>query len=388
MGTFLASAATVIPLAALAYPVSVVLPKNESDAWGVARLSFNVSIGLAILLALALYCVGDSIFRVINADKLETFWPLFVLALLFSGWMQTAQQWLVRQKAFRETARAAILHALFVNASVSAIGLFYPSSGALITIYVIGIGAHALMLGFGALPQGIPPEIVRNKKSRYSLYDLAYKYRDFPLYRAPQNVINAASQNVPVLFLFTLVGPSAAGFYALSKRIMGAPSSLLAESVGRVFYPYFAEVNKRKQSASPLLLKATCGLGVVGLMPFAVVFFWGPWIFATLFGVEWSDAGEYARWLSLMYYFNFINRPSVMAVPVLGLQRGLLIYEIFSTGGKVAALGVGLMVYSNEIMAVALFSISGAVAYVCLIFWVIVTSYKCDWEKNSVRKTS
>jgi O-antigen/teichoic acid export membrane protein len=203
---------------------------------------------------------------------------------------------------------------------------------------------------------------------------LAKKYYDFPLFRAPQVFINAISQSLPVLMLAAFFGPASAGFYALCRRLLGMPSQLIGKSVGDVFYPRITEAAHRGENLTRLIIKATLSLAAVGFFPFALVVAFGPWLFGFVFGSEWVVAGEYARWLALMMFFYFINKPSVMAVPVLGLQRGLLIYEFFSTGTKLIAIYIGAVLLGDDLLTISIFSIFGAIAYISLIGWVILTT--------------
>jgi len=95
-----------------------------------------------------------------------------------------------------------------------------------------------------------------------------------------------------------------------------------------------------------------------------------------VFGVEWQLAGVYAQWLSLWLFFQYVNKPAVSAIPALRLQKGLLIYEVFSTGTKVLALYLGYTVFKSDVAAVALFSVVGVAAYAWLILWVTMRSGK------------
>jgi O-antigen/teichoic acid export membrane protein len=101
------------------------------------------------------------------------------------------------------------------------------------------------------------------------------------------------------------------------------------------------------------------------------VVLFGPGLFSLVFGSDWVMAGEYARWLALFFLFNFINRPCVAAVPVLGIQRGLLVYESFSTGSKVLGLIVGFYWFGSDLWAVALFSVIGVAAYSVMMLWIL-----------------
>jgi len=171
--------------------------------------------------------------------------------------------------------------------------------------------------------------------------------------------------------LAAFFGPVAAGFYTLGNMVMGMPSTLIGKSVSDVFYPKVTEAAHMGENLTGLILKATGALVLIGIFPFGLIVLSGPWLFAYLFGPEWAMAGEYARWLALFYFFNFINKPSVAAVAVLGIQRGLLVYEIFSTGGKALGLVIGFYWFESDVLAVALFSIIGVIAYGSMILWIV-----------------
>ncbi|MDA3876552.1 MAG: hypothetical protein PF483_05645 [Halothiobacillus sp.] len=88
--------------------------------------------------------------------------------------------------------------------------------------------------------------------------------------------------------------------------------------------------------------------------------------------------------MALLFFFNFINKPSVAAVPVLGIQRGLLVYELFSTGGKVIAVMIGFYSYKSDLVAIALFSLIGTVTYAVIILWIIWKAIAfVSYEKTS-----
>ena len=86
------------------------------------------------------------------------------------------------------------------------------------------------------------------------------------------------------------------------------------------------------------------------------------YVFQLFFGEPWRPAGVYAQWLSIWIFLQYINRPAVAAIPALGLQGGLLIYELVSTGTKVLTLWVGFAVYEDPVIAIASFSLAGSSA--------------------------
>jgi O-antigen/teichoic acid export membrane protein len=105
-------------------------------------------------------------------------------------------------------------------------------------------------------------------------------------------------------------------------------------------------------------------LALVGLVPFAIVMVFGPWLFGFVFGDEWHIAGEYAQWLALWLYVSLAARPVIAAIPAMDLQGFFLIHEVLSVALRI----------NNDIDAIALFSIANVFVYGFLIIFVIFKS--------------
>lgn len=374
LGTFLAVVAIVAPIAALSYPIAIVLPKEDNDAKILAQLSSRIALGIACVLTLCLLVIGDWMVELLSLQAISAFILLIPFAMLFSAWLQIVQQWLIRKKHFNITARVTIFQALILYSAITVIGFFKPLAAVLIVLSTGGTLIHFLMLVIIAKKADAQDQNRENQISMSSQWDLAKKYYDFAIYRSPQILINSFSNSLPVLMLAAFFGPTSAGFYALCERALSLPGAFIGNSVFQVFYPRITEAFHEGENISRLIIKATLALASVGFVPFAVVVAIGPWLFGFIFGREWVIAGEYARCLAFWIYLNFINRPSVAAIPVLGLQKGLLIYEFFSTGSKLIALYIGFIRFGDDKIAIALFSMVGALAYIALITWVIISS--------------
>jgi len=383
-GTFMAIVAVAIPVAALAYPIAIVLPKDDRDALGLARLSAMLSVAVSLMIAVALWVGGDWLSVTLGAESVGGYLFLIPLAMLFAAWMQIAQQWLIRKKEFGVVARSAIVQSLILNGAKTGIGGLHPLSAVLIVLATLGPALHAALLFIGARRRYGAGATEAQGTSGATLKELAHRHRDFPFYRAPQNFINAASQSVPVLMLAAFFGPAAAGFYTIGQMVMGMPGTLIGKAVQDVFYPRITEAAHNGENLHQHIVRATGALLAIGIVPFGLVMLFGPWLFSFVFGEAWAVAGEYARWLALFFLFNFINKPSVASVPVLGIQRGLLIYELFSTGGKVVGLLVGVYWFDSDVWTVALFSVIGVIAYSAMILWILLCAKQ--WRKDA--KTS
>ncbi len=384
LGTFMAIVTVAIPVAALAYPIAIVLPREDRDALGLVRLSAILSFAVALLATVLLVPGGDWLTATLGAESVAGYLFLIPVVMLFAAWMQIAQQWLIRKKEFGVVARSAVAHSLILNSATTGVGWLHPVGAVLIVLAALGHALHAALLFIGAhrcyrakAPEG-------EEGARTPLRALAHRHRDFPLYRAPQNFINAASQSLPVLMLAAFFGPLAAGFYTLTKIVMGMPTTLIGKAVNDVFYPRITEAAHNGENLPRHIVQATGALLAIGVVPFGLVVLFGPWLFGLVFGADWVMAGEYARWLALFFLFNFINKPCVAAVPALGIQRGLLVYELFSTGTKALGLVAGFYWFGSDVWAVALFSVIGVLAYSAMMLWIL--SHAMRWRTDE--KTS
>jgi O-antigen/teichoic acid export membrane protein len=383
LGLFIAAVTVFNPVATLAYPIAIILPRDDVEALGLVRLSVIISFGTALLTTVMLLWGGAGLAGVLGIETINAYLYLIPVIMLFNAWAQIASQWLIRKKEFAVISSLAILHSLASNSMKGGVGWFYPTTTVLIGLAIIGSGLQAALLFVGTIranqKAAMGPTFIANS----SLVKLAKRHSAFPLYHMPQMVINAASRSLPVIMLAAFFGPAAAGFYTLAQMVLGLPANLIGKAVSDVIYPRFAKAAADGRNISRQIMQATGILLVTGSLLFGLIALWGPWLFSFVFGQEWALAGEYARWLSLFFLFNFINKPCVAAVPVIGVQRGLLVYEFFSTGVKVFGLAIGCYWFDSSVWAVALFSIFGAIAYCVMMLWIYTNSLKWSADEKT-----
>lgn len=380
LGTFMATLAVITPVAALTYPIAIVLPESDADAKNLAKLSAVISTVVATIIAIILLLGGGKIADTLNLQAIESFLFLIPLAMLFAAFHQILKQWLIRKKQFKITARMAVLHALTLNSAKVGIGWFHPVGTILVVLATLGNALHASLLWLGIRKQPeAHPEL--NKPST-DLKTLAMQHRDFPMYRAPEATLNALSQNLPIMMLATFFGPASAGFYTLSKQAMGVPTNLMGNAVGDVFYPRITEAAKNNENLFGLLFKATMALASIGLIPFGIVAAFGPTLFDFVFGSEWVTAGEYARWLAIWLYFVFMNIPSIKAIPVLSMQGVFLGYTVISVLVRFSALAAGYALYESDTISIAFFGLSGAFLNLSIIFIVLLKSFQFNRKRD------
>lgn len=369
LGTFIAILAILTPIAALTYPIAIVLPKDDKDAKMVAYLSVKLSMFISVITFLILLLCDDWLVKKLSLQEIQSLLYLIPIAMFFSSCQQVQTQWLIRKKQFHITAKVSVLQAIIMNVAKASIGYFYALSSVLISLTVIGYAVNFILLKIGVKGENEDISIIELNKTKFR--EQAKRYKDFPLYRAPQVALNALSQSLPILMLASFFGPASAGFYSIGRTVLGIPSILIGKSIGDVFYPRISEAINNRENPTPLLIKSTLLLSMIGILPFGLVIAFGPFLFGFIFGSDWVVAGEYARWLALWSYFGFLNRPTIAAISALKLQKFFLLYEVISVLLRGSSLFLGFWVYGSDTISVVLFSISGVLLNVFLIFYTL-----------------
>jgi O-antigen/teichoic acid export membrane protein len=378
-GVFLMVVSIASAVAALTYPVAIVLPESDADALGLAKLSMTIAVLMSLLISAALFFAGPALLRAINAEQLLDFMYLIPLAVLVAVAGNVLSQWLIRKRAFYLTSTVGAASTALINAAKVSIGTAYPTALALILVNTAGGFLNGVLLyaGWRRCSRGDASPLEKGASS----WALAKRYKDFALLRTPQNLLNSASLGLPIILLTTFFGAGSAGFYALASSVLAVPATLVGGSVMQVFYPHFNEAVQKRGDYPRLLLKTTIVMAAVGALPFAVVIGLGPSLFGFVFGAQWSTAGEYAQWLSVWLFFGFLNRPVVSALQVLRRQGVLLVYEICSVVLRTLVLYVGFLLLQDDVKLVAVFSIAGAALNAFLVLYVLRLS-RTLWRRQ------
>jgi len=374
LGTFTALTRIVIPIAALTYPVAIVLPKNDSNSKKIIKLSFLITILMSVMSLFILLVFKESVISLFNLEDINNLIFLIPLVIFFAGLMQITVQWVIRTNQFFINAKSEFYHSVIANFSKVGMGLFFPVASVLVVIQTFAQGIRALLIIL-FLRKNKPNRInFSSDEKELTMKEIAKKHYDFPLYRAPEELISTLSQNLPVLLLTSFFGPAAAGFYSIGRTVLSMPSRLIGKAIGDVFYPRITEAKHKGENLNKLIKKATLTLAGFGFLPFSIIIIFGPFLFSFIFGEDWVRAGEYARWIALFSFSTYLNQPAIKSLPVLSKQRFHLFFTIFRSVARIGGLLIGLIIFKNDLVAVALFGIISMITNLMLISIILKMS--------------
>lgn len=372
LGVFLAITGTLTAVAALAYSHAIVLPREDKESVALVKLAIGASLVFAVIVAGGIALWQEPLLRLFGAKEIQKYLLLIPVFIVITTWYQVSTQWLIRKKEFFVQGKIAVINAVALNGAKIGFGIVSSTALALIILATAGNFLHGALLtieakkrGFLASQSGADPGV--------KVLTVAREYSDFPVYRAPQLLLNEFSRNLPVIVIAFMFSPAVAGFYALSHRMLILPSDIIGKAVASVFFSRFAEAIHEREQIITMLTKTTLILAAIGALPFGLVIALGPDLFSFAFGSQWDPAGEYARWMTVFLFASFVARPSSQSLLVQRRQRYLLLWNIAFVVTTLIVLALGSYTFGNALATVAAYSVTTAFFYVLL----IIEGFRC-----------
>lgn len=362
-GAFLAAISVLAPIAALRYPQAIVIADDEIEARRVERLSIRTAIVVMLVLVVITVVFTRSTAEVLGL--VETPWLVYVvpIAVLATAYQEVVDARLVRMELFGAVGRINATQALLVNTMRLLSGLVSPRAGNLIVISAVAPALQAAMGDWVSrrTRRGTPRIEFTWRQTR----KLSRKYRDFPLYRMPSDLLYAISEALPVLALTYYFGVGAAGLYALSRTLLMIPSNIVGQAVSSVLYARLASLDRDRQQVAPLLGKSSLLLLGAGSV-FVIVVIAAQPAFGVFFGAGWEAAGPMCAWMSIWIACNLANAPATRAANVIRRQGVVLVFNIITLFVRAAALIIPITMGASALTVVASYSIASALRSLAL----------------------
>lgn len=352
----------------LAFP----LEKEDHHAFGIYRFSMRFSIGLSLL---ALVFLG-----IYSSIDFSTTKELFFLLSLPVGIFMLAfynqgNSWALRKEQFTLIAQSALALSLITNLVKVAFGYLGNES-----MYLIG----ATLLGY--LISCIPyfrdfrknrREAILHPKSKRTKALIA-KNSDLYTYNLPHVFIDLARDLLLASIIWNLYGKMEYGSYDHAFRMLKLPVVFIGSAIGQVFFRRCTELLNQNQSIFPLASRIVLILGGVGVIPFAIVAFWGEDLFAVVFGKEWAQSGMMAAimvpWLSL----NFLTSPISFIAIVMKRQKSFFWVNVLGTASLIIVISLPYLGFFHLTFyeVLRLLSISQAIFLAVVLVWMLLVAKK------------
>jgi len=230
----------------------------------------------------------------------EALWTVPIAALL--GALALPLTYLrIRQGDFRTYGMSRMARLMSQGSAQIVFGFAGMTRLGLSLGYAVGPGVALLFL-----LRGTGRELRRlTEVGRRQIGDYLREHWRYPLYMMPAAVLFEAVQFLPAVLLAAIFSPTAAGFFALSQRVLGLPVRFLSQSAGQVLLGEASEASRGELSRRVrVIVRQFFFLGILIILPMVLIGS-GGWEF--LFGERWGRAWTFVFALSPMYLLRFVT---------------------------------------------------------------------------------
>jgi len=345
----------------LRYEMAINLTETVHEAIALLKLCLIFVVFFTLLTFVVVLLYSGSIATALGAPLLANYLWMLPISVLLIGCFNVFNYWCVRESAFGLIAQARlkqVLASLVVQLGGASFG-----PGALIGGQVANqaIGMSLLSKRATRLPEF---RTVTLSDMRQALI----RYRRFPIYSTWALLLNRASVQLPTFFFVALFSPVAAGLYALANRVLKAPAGVFISALNSVFLKSAATAHK-EGNLRELTLETHKNLTLITLPPLLLLAIIAPELFRIVFGEQWSTAGEFARWMTILVFFSMVASPLTVLFSVYEKQSHDLVFQTILMVSRALALIYSAQI-GDSVLAVMIFSIASGICYIGFLVWV------------------
>lgn len=295
------------PFCTLRYTIAIPLHSNERVAANTVAVCLLILAVNTLILSTVLAFFHSPILSYFSCEIIDALWIFIPLAFFFNGVSDTLTYYSTRFRDFSIIAK--------VTVAKKAIGSLTKIVLGLLSFGMIGLLIGNIMAQSGGLTQYVRTYWKRLKEgARYvtprKIGFAIRRYRRFPLYRLPSQILLIASGSLPTLYFAWHFGTGTTGQISLAMAMLSAPVGVVCTSVGKAFYGEIASLGKKNGTEiSGLTVRIMKRLLAISIVPFTIIVCFGPELFRIFFGNEWAQSGVFARYLCLYLIFRFVYSP-------------------------------------------------------------------------------
>lgn len=357
------------------YELAIILPDEDRDA---AQLLFAIILLVGIVsifspLVLIVLSKFSSACNLILSNNLLVYFIVFVFC---SANLEALRYYFVRIKQFKAISYRTILGSI-ITVFLNVIGGWFFNIPAMFVISTTIAQVLCVVLFAYFIKKTIKFSWFNIKTIKMFLF----KYRKFPFFTMPGQLLNSFTGSLPILVLPALYSQNEIGQFAFVQKIVGIPMTIIGGSVAQVFFQKFSSVKLSEQKN--VFVKTFFYLFIfitVCAIPCVIV---AVPIFNVIFGAKWLFAAKLAQILAPMYIAQFAVSNISGAVYIINgqlkIELGLQILRLVLVA---AAFFISFMLNVSFVQSIIFFSIAMIVWYLStlIVSLMIVNSKELNCE--------
>ena len=192
------------------------------------------------------------------------------------------------------------------------------------------------------------------------------EYKEYILFQFPSNWLNTFYFQLPNQVFSAFYGNAALGGYAMSERVVGYPTRLVAAPVGTIYFRHATQYihEGRVNDLGKFTYSFITKILKIAFFPTVLFMVFSEQLFCFVLGNNWGTAGLIASILAIQYVFKFCEQCITYCLVVLGKQKVNLVVSIINLLILGASLCVGILFFKNIIETIVCFAIGSCIAQI------------------------
>ncbi len=307
-------------ISALKFETAIVLPKEDSEANTIAVVTLLSVVVTTLIFGILFLLAGEQILELLKKPELSNLTGLIVLGIFFNGIYLSMQYLYIRRKEFGKLSKNRIVEASATGGGSVILGFLKFDYMGIFLSKIAGVVIASLMIF-----RNTGLNIFKNT-GMGEIKAVVKKYKKFPLVNTPMVLLNTLSLELPVFMISIFFDAGIIGLYALARRVLSLPLSMIGRSFSQVYLQAASDAyNQGCEELEKVYISTVKKLALIGIAPVIISLF-APWIFEIVFGPDWVEAGVYLQLMIFWLYFQFINSPISTTYSIINKQEiGLFI---------------------------------------------------------------
>lgn len=351
------------PLATLStfrFELAIPIAKTKFEAQNLALLTVILALLSSLVFAFIILLFGNSIAVFLEASELAKF-LIFIPIYIFLISIYRALYYLaIRNENFKQITKTKI------SQSIATTLIQVLGNGSSIGYLIHGNGIGQIF-GIYTLYKDKFGSTLKTRISKSDLYEIARQNKQFATFSTPAALLNSISAQLPILLYGLIFSPVTAGLYVLTRRVLLFPLRILGNAIGESFLSKAPKL-EGQENLKILVQEINSKMSLISMPPILLLFLIGPELFELIFGEEWKESGEFAKWLTPWIYALFITSPLSNLLPLFKKQSKELIIQISLLITRILAI---LFAYLYNDVIIALI-INGACSF---LIWITLLLY-------------
>ena len=377
LNLFLSISGVLVILSTAEYYNAIVLPKDDNEARKMIQLCFCLMLFLVVIIGVSVLFSND-IAKLFNTPDLAKYYWLMPILVLASGGWNIVNYWYIRCGRYDKISTYQLFQSIL--SSGGKIGFGY--AGVLAGGMIYSVVFAPIMALCTSLFGKIKITRVFNAFCLQDVFEVAKRYKNFPLYSLPRSFVNMLAGQLPVLLLTPYFGSQYVGWWSMALLLGFIPISMVSRSIYQVLYQYTTERVNSRLAIGPYFRKFTWGVLLIGCPVFALLFLIMPWLTSLFLGEGWEMTSTYLRWMLPWLLSSILTASTGFLSDIFMKQKIGFGFELLTAFLRVVGVVLGILLKDFSV-AILCYALGTAIAITAQYIWLLSLVKRYD-EQISV----